>query len=142
MNDTEALSNGVDQMLNSYNGMIDVGLRYTDAHQNRTLFNEISSIAKNMAGRLSEIGINADSLGHLSLDNVTLSDAINNGNRETTFATLNELKAAIRGAASKASINPMAYVDKSIVEYKNPGKTLAAPYAASQYSGMMVNYGL
>jgi len=142
MNDTEALSNGVDQMLNSYNGMIDVGLRYTDAHQNRTLFNEISSIAKNMAGRLSEIGINADSLGHLSLDNVTLSDAINNGNRENTFATLNELKSAIRGAASKASINPMAYVDKSIVEYKNPGKTLAAPYATSQYSGMMVNYGL
>lgn len=142
MNDTEALSNGVDQMLNSYNGMIDIGLRYTDSHQNRTLFNEISSVAKNMAGRLLAIGINTDSLGHLSLDNVTLSKAINEGDRETTFATLNELKGAIRSAASKASINPMAYVDKAIVEYKNPGKSLAAPYAASQYSGMMCNYGL
>ncbi len=142
MNDTQALSNGVSQLLDSYNGMIDIGLRYNDAHQNRTLFNEISAIAKNMAGRLAAIGIDADSLGHLSLDSGTLTKAINEGNRETTFATLNELKASIKNAASKASINPMAYVDKSIVEYKNPGKTLTAPYATSAYSGMMCNYGL
>ena len=33
-------------------------------------------------------------------------------------------------------------VDKAVVEYKNPGKTLTAPYATSAYSGMMCNYGL
>ena len=142
MNDTEALSTGVNQLLFSYNGMIDVGLRYTSGHQNRTLFNEISSIGRNMAGRLAVIGIDADSLGHLSLDSSTLTEAINNGNREEAFATLNELKAVIRSAATKASINPMQYVDKTIVEYKNPGKTLTAPYATSAYSGMMCNYGL
>ena len=142
MNDTEALSTGVNQLLFSYNGMIDVGLRYTSGHQNRALFNEISSIGRNMAGRLAAIGIDADSLGHLSLDSSTLTDAINSGNREEAFATLNEFKAVIRSAATKASINPMQYVDKAIVEYKNPGKTLAAPYATSAYSGMMCNYGL
>lgn len=142
MNDTEALSTGVNQLLESYNGMIDIGLRYTDGHQNRTLFNEISSIAKAMAGRLAVIGINADALGHLSLDSTTLTDAVNGGNREEAFATLNELKATIRSTATKASINPMHYVDKAVVEYKNPGKTLTAPYATSAYSGMMCNYGL
>ena len=142
MNDTEALSTGVNQLLNSYNGMIDVGLRYTDSHQNRTLFNEISAIGRSMAGRLAVIGINADALGHLSLDSGVLTDAVNGGNREEAFATLNELKATIRSAATKASINPMHYVDKAVVEYKNPGKTLTAPYATSAYSGMMCNYGL
>ena len=142
MNDTEALSNGVNQLLDSYNGMLDIGLRYNGAHQNRTLFNEISSIARSQSDSLSQVGIDTDSLGHLSLNKDTLSEVINSGDRDTAFATLNGLKDSISKAASKASINPMAYVDKAVVEYKNPGKTLAAPYASSAYSGMMVNYGL
>jgi len=142
MNDTEALSNGINQLLDSYNGMIDIGLKYNGAHQNRTLFNEISAIARNNAENLTSVGIDADSLGHLSLNKDTLSDIINSDNRDSAFTTLNELKNSIGKAASKASINPMAYVDKAVVEYKNPGKSLAAPYATSAYSGMMVNYGL
>lgn len=142
MNDTEALSDGIGKLLDSYNGMLDIGLKYNGAHQNRTLYNEVSSISKNQAESLSEVGINSDELGYLSLDKEALSDVINSGDREQAFDTLNKLKESIKDSASKVSINPMAYVDKSIVEYKNPGKTLAAPYAASAYSGMMMNYGL
>ena len=142
MNDTEALSKGINQLLDSYNGMIDIGLKYNGAHQNRTLFNEISSIARNQADGLAQVGIASDSLGHLTLDKDTLADTINGIDSRGAFDTLNELKASISRAASKASINPMAYVDKAVVEYKNPGKSLAAPYATSAYSGMMVNYGL
>ena len=142
MNDTEALTDGVTQLLSSYNGMINVGLRYNGAHQNRTLFNEISSIAKGMQNSLEFAGIYIDGVGHLTLDANRLSDVINSEDKAAAFTTLNELKSAISKAASKASINPMAYVDKAVVEYKNPGKTLSAPYATSAYSGMLMNYGL
>jgi flagellar hook-associated protein 2 len=142
MNDTEALSNGINQLLDSYNGMIDIGLKYNGAHQNRTLFNEISAIANEQAEQLAQVGIEADELGHLSLNEDVLSEIINSDAKESAFDTLNALKNSISKAATKASINPMAYVDKAIVEYKNPGKSLAAPYASSAYSGMMVNYGL
>ncbi|MBR4707362.1 MAG: flagellar capping protein, partial [Pseudobutyrivibrio sp.] len=142
MNDTEALSNGVHQLLESYNGMLDVGLKYTGANSNRTLVNEISAIALNQAAELADIGIEIDPIGHLTLDGNQLSDKVNSAERARAFTILNQLKSDIAKAASKASINPMAYVDKAIVEYKNPGKTLAAPYATSAYSGMMMNYGL
>ena len=142
MKDTEALTDGINQLLTSYNGMIDIGLKYTNSHQNRTLFNEISSIAKGMQSSLEFAGIFTDGLGHLSLDAQRLSDIINSPDKASAFTTLNELKNAINLASSKASINPMAYVDKAIVEYKNPGKTLTAPYATSAYSGMMMNYRL
>ncbi len=142
MNDTEALSNGVHQLLESYNGMLDVGLKYTGANSNRTLVNEISAIALNQAAELADIGIEIDPIGHLTLDGNQLSDKVNSAERARVFTILNQLKSDIAKAASKASINPMAYVDKAIVEYKNPGKTLAAPYATSAYSGMMMNYGL
>lgn len=142
MSDTEALAQGLSQMLDSYNGMIDVGLRYTGAHQNRALFNDISSVGRSLSDSLSTVGISSDELSHLTLDKDALSSAINSSQRDDAFATLNTLKSAMGNAASKASINPIAYVDKAICEYKNPGKTLAAPYAASQYSGMMVSYDL
>ena len=142
MNDTEALSNGVSQLLESYNGMLDVGLKYTGGNSNRTLVNEISAIALNQAGELADIGIEIDPIGHLTLKTNQLSDKVNSAERARVFTILNQLKSDIAKAASKASINPMAYVDKAIVEYKNPGKTLAAPYATSAYSGMMMNYGL
>lgn len=142
MNDTEALTDGVNQLLNSYNGMIDIGLKYTGSHQNHSLFNEISSISKGMQSSLDFAGIHIDGAGHLILDAQRLSDVINSEDKAAAFTTLNELKNAISKAASKASINPMAYVDKAVVEYKNPGKTLSAPYATSAYSGMMMNYGL
>ncbi len=142
MNDTEALSDGINQLLSSYNGMLGIGLKYNGAHQNHTLFNEMSSITKNISSDLEAIGISTDDSGHLVLDSERLAESVNSDAKESTFDTLNNLKNIISKAASKASINPMAYVDKSVVEYKNPGKTLAAPYANSAYSGMMVNYGL
>lgn len=142
MNDTEALSKGVNTLLESYNGMLDIGLKYTGANQGRALVNDISSIALAQAGELADVGISIDSVGHLALDSVQLSQMVNSAERARVFTILNQLKSNISKAASKASINPMAYVDKAIVEYKNPGKTLAAPYATSAYSGMMMNYGL
>ncbi|SHJ15039.1 hypothetical protein [Pseudobutyrivibrio xylanivorans] len=142
MNDTEALTDGVSQLLTSYNGMINIGLKYNGIHQNRTLLNEISSIAKGMQSSLEYAGIHIDEVGHLILNEAQLSEIINSEDRAEAFTVLNELKAAISRAASKASINPMAYVDKAIVEYKNPGKSLSAPYATSAYSGMLMNYGL
>jgi len=142
MNDTEALSKGINQLLDSYNGMVNLGLKYTGAHQNRALYNEITAVARSQAEELESVGITSDSLGRLELDSDKLSDIINSDERDSALSKLNTLKNSVQNAASKASINPMAYVDKSIVEYKNPGKALAAPYATSQYSGMIMNYGL
>ena len=41
--------------------------------------------------------------------------------------------------AENASINPMRYVDKVIVAYKNPGHNFATPYITSIYAGMMLD---
>ncbi len=142
MNDTEALSNGVNQLLLSYNGMLDVSLKYTGTQRTRALFNEVSSIVSGQADELAAVGITADENSHLNLDKDILSDVINSSDKQTAFDTLNSFKDNIKKTASKVSINPMAYVDKAVVEYKNPGKSLTAPYATSAYSGMMMNYGL
>ena len=52
---------------------------------------------------------------------------------------LNEFKNLLNAKANNASLDPMKYVDKIIVTYKNPGKNLVTPYITSIYSGMMMD---
>ena len=106
--------------------------RIASAEQAITEKSTLEQVIDELQQNLAELPLDqmSKSLNRILL---SLANALENGD---------ELKAAISRAASKASINPMAYVDKAIVEYKNPGKSLTAPYATSAYSGMLMNYGL
>ena len=56
------------------------------------------------------------------------------------YDTLKDFTDSILKKINDVSLNPMQYVEKTIVAYKNPGHNFPAPYAASAYSGMMFNY--
>lgn len=55
------------------------------------------------------------------------------------FSVLNDFKNLLNEKATNASLDPMKYVDKVVVVYKNPDKTLVSPYITSIYSGMMMD---
>ena len=78
----------------------------------------------------------------MEIDRDKLIASISGNDVSQSYKTLNTLKNALKRQANKASLNPMKYVDKVIVEYKNPGKTLTAPYAPSAYSGLLVDQSL
>ena len=40
---------------------------------------------------------------------------------------------------NQISLNPIEYIDKKIVAYKNPGHNFQTPYVTSNYSGLMFN---
>ena len=142
MSDAEALSESIDSMLSSYNNLVSVGLRYSDAHGNNRLYNEVTAIGALSKDSLDTVGITADDAGYLSLDRDKLTEVINSSEKDSAFEVLNNFKNTISNEAKRISINPMNYVNKIVVEYKNPSNTLAYPYAASQYSGLLLDYGL
>ena len=43
--------------------------------------------------------------------------------------------------SNQVSLDPMQYVNRKVVAYKNPGHNLTSPYTSSIYSGMIFNYG-
>ena len=53
--------------------------------------------------------------------------------------TLNKFKNVLSMQADKVAVNPINYVDKLIVEYKNPYSNFSSPYAQSQYAGLILN---
>ncbi len=139
---TDAISDSIHDMLQAYNGMVAVGHKYADSQHSGRLLTEITSIGRSLSEDLNATGITSDEQGLLHLNREQLADAINSEDADKHFKTLITFKNALAREARKTSINPMNYVDKVIVEYKNPGKTFAAPYAPSAYSGLLLDYHL
>lgn len=139
---TDALYDGINDLINAYNNMVEIGKQYSSAHSNNQLFNEMTKIGRSLATNLSDIGINLNEEKTLSVDKEILQTNINGDNKEDVFKILNTFKNALSNAADKTAINPMKYVDKLTVEYKNPGKNFTAVYASSVYAGLLVDRSL
>lgn len=138
----DAISDSINDMLEAYNGMVAISHKYSGAQHNGRLLSEMTSIGRGLQEELSAAGITSDEQSMLHLDRGKLSDAINSDDSDKHFKTLTTFKNALFREAQKTSINPMNYVDKVIVEYKNPGKSFAAPYAPSSYIGLLVDHHL
>ena len=139
---TDAINDSVSSLLDSYNSLLSVGRQYSSIHSSSRLISEVQGIANTMGDALSSIGISSDSDGNLSLDRDTLASSITGNTADDTFSTLNKFKNRLAMQADKLSINPMNYVDKLVVEYKNPQQSFSAPYAQSAYAGLLMDHYL
>ncbi len=139
---TEAASDSVQHLVDAYNNFAKVGQAYRDASGNSKLYNEITAVARRMDSELSAVGLHTDRDGILSVDRDRLANVLTSDVSDDALDTLNKFKNSLSRESKRAGIDPMMYVNKLVVAYKNPGKTFSAPYAASLYAGLLVNMGL
>ena len=99
----------------------------------------MSSLARQRRANLEYIGLLVADDGALSIDKAHLANAIEPSRVEDTFQTLNQFKDALSDKVDNAAIDPMNYVNKVIVAYKNPGHNFNTPYITSIYSGLMMD---
>ena len=102
-------------------------------------FLHFESSSRSRRESLGEIGLEVAEDGTITLNKEKLEIAIQPEHAEKTFGRLSSFKNAIGAKADAVAINPMNYVNKVVVNYKNPGKTFTAPYFSSVYSGMMLD---
>ena len=99
----------------------------------------MSGVAQHFKNDFEAIGLIINSDSTISVDRDLLADAVESDDATESFHVLNRFKNALSVKANQASLNPMQYVDKVIVAYKNPGKNFATPYITSMYSGLMLD---
>ena len=109
---------------------------------NNQLLNEVHGISRNRAEDLRGIGIDENEDGTLTLDRKRLASAVGPADAKKTFKILNRFKEDLSREANKTSVNPLNYVDKVTVEYKDPKNVFTAPYASSVYSGLLLDLSL
>ena len=95
-----------------------------------------------MFNTLLSLGINIEDGGSLSIDSDKLrSVAGESDDIGKTFSTLKDFSNSMMKKSTQVSLDPMQYVNRKVVAYKNPGHNLTSPYTSSIYSGMIFNYG-
>ena len=130
----DAIGDSVGKLLRAYNGLLGLGEKYGERNGYNRLRNEVTAIWNAFSEDLQNVGVLADEKGKLKIDKDILSKAIMAGKDKDTFEVLDKFKNSMAREAEKISLNPMMYVDKRVVEYKNPGKTFTAPYTLSRYA--------
>lgn len=139
--DVDAIADNIMSLVDTFNHILDIAENSSleaTGEPNKLLI-EISSISRSRRESLGEIGLIVGDNGAISLDKEKLEAAIQPDRADVTFKRLSKFKNAIGAKADNVAINPMNYVNKVVVNYKNPGKTFTAPYFSSVYSGMMLD---
>lgn len=136
---TDAIMDNVQNLVDAYNNIIDLAHAHSESRNSNKLIRDIGGVTRNYHNELEAIGINIEEDSRLSIDRSLLTDAVSAEDAKDTFSILNDFKDDLNERTTNAFIDPMNYVNKLVVAYKNPGHNFATPYITSIYSGMMLD---
>lgn len=134
----DAIADNIQTLVDAYNGILITAEAYAKADGNK-LLNDMAAVSRRNQVALQEIGLMVAGNGSITVDRSILANAVDPHRADSTFSTLTRLRDMIGGKAEHAAIDPMNYVNKVIVSYKNPGHNFTTPYISSIYSGMMLD---
>lgn len=138
--DLDSLTENVVNLISGYNSFIRAAAEYLDLHpKSGRLLGEMDHITRYYQTDLEKLGFSFESNGQLSIDDNVFKDSILDDENRAQFSTIKDFTNSILRKTNQISLNPMEYVDKTIVAYKNPGHNFATPYITSNYSGMLFN---
>lgn len=139
--DVDSLTDNVLHLVSGYNDFIKAASAYSDSQtKSKQLVNEMTGIASIYNNSLESMGMTPAADGTLEVNSDLLRQAaLQSEDANETFGYIKNMAAMLMRKSSQVSLNPMNYVDKTIVAYKNPGHNFVSPYTTSAYSGMMFN---
>lgn len=137
--DIESLTDNVYHLVGGYNEFIKAASSYLDTQtRSRQLLREMRGIASVYEDSLENMGLNLEADGTLAIDRDTLHEtASQSQDINDTFGSLKHFSNMLLRKSNQVSLNPMDYVEKVMVAYKNPGHNYPNPYITSAYTGMM-----
>ncbi len=138
--DLDSLTENVSNLIDGYNSFIRAASEYLDLHpRSGRLLNEMASMSRHYRPELEKLGFSFENNGLLSLDDNTFKHSLLDDESQAQFSTIKDFTNSILRKTNQISLNPMEYVDKTLVAYKNPGHNFVTPYVTSNYSGMLFN---
>lgn len=138
--DTDMIADSVGELIDSYNSFIAVGQKYADQSGDDSLLKEMSSVSTSLKDELSGIGITTSDFGLLQVDRDKLDESVSGTSVKEAFHNINRFKTAMHREAERSSIDPLRYVKRITIEYKDPTRNhFTAVYATSPYSGLLID---
>lgn len=139
--DTESLTDNIGHLVGGYNDFLKAASTWKETQsKSRQLVRELKGIALTQGGDLTSMGLTMAQDGTLEVDKDALRQtASQSKDIAETFGSLKKFSDMLLRKTNEVSLNPMNYVEKTVVAYKNPGHNFISPYSTSAYSGMLFN---
>ena len=134
----DSIVDSLKELTDEYNNLTRLA-KNSNSSGGRHLYNDMTSVARIYGQTLSANGINITEEGLLEIDHATLKAASEEGTIIDSLSELGRFKNALQHKSGSVKINPMEYINKTIISYKNPARPSSDPYMTSLYSGMMYN---
>ena len=140
--DSDKILTAVDQVLTTYNNLVSVAksrVEDSEGHYSASkLIKELKNLEQVYAVELESCGIKFKEDGTLSKEEALAAKAAQDGRMEELFTRKNGFIGRLFDKAEAIAINPMDYMEKTVVTYPNSEKTnFSNPYVTSMYSGML-----
>ena len=133
----EALIDSIHELADSYNKVTDLVAK-GNSSGSRKLASDLAYIATTHNEALTSNGLSVTENGEISVDDDRLRSA-DNSSLMKTLSDLTKFKNDLQQKANDIMLNPMEYINKAVISYKNPARPSADTYATSIYSGMIYN---
>ncbi len=142
--DSEKILSAVEDIITSYNDLIRLAKTRTDDsiehYKAAKLINEMKNLEDIYGEELSACGFKAAEDGELELEDSLAIQAAQDGGMEELFTRENGFIARLLDKTETIAINPMEYIEKTIVTYPDHSKIgFRNPYVTSMYSGLFFN---
>ncbi len=139
--DNEALINHVKSLADNYNDFVGSASGINDEKFKSTkLRSEIISIAQQHLSNAEDIGMSLQADGTIAVDDEMLRQAVSGADSMAALEPVNRFADALIDKTKDISVDPMKYVERPVVNYRNPdSRDYSSPYITSEYSGMMFN---
>ncbi len=138
--DVESLTENINSLVGGYNNFMRRAAEFTASYGKSNKFmRELRSLGNLYRADLGSIGLNMNEDNTIDVDQDKLRAVAENDAGRNSLTAMQRFTNALLDKSNKISLNPMEYVDKTIVEYKNPGHSFPNPYTTSIYTGMMFN---
>lgn len=138
--DLDSITENVGKLVGGYNGFIKTASEYRQYHPaSSKLMNEMERMVSFYQSELNAMGVGVSKDGNLEMDEQQFKSALSEDAGYSKLSTIKDFAASVLRKANQISLNPMEYVEKTVVAYKNPGHNLTNPYMTSNYSGMLFN---
>ena len=124
--------------MNSYNSLTTLAREGTGSGSGK-LYSDLINTAAGYEDVLASNGLSVTEMGLIEIDDEKLKQSSEDGELLDTLSQIGKFKNALQKKAQAITLNPMEYINKAIVSYKNPARPSADPYTTSIYSGMMYN---
>ena len=136
--DVESVTENISNLIEGYNSFMNKMNAYLDSQPySKKLVGEFGKISGFYSNELESLGLNFTDEGTISLDKSLLAATARDEDAMDQFKSIKHFTSSILNKINQVSLDPMKYTQKTIVAYKNPGKSFATPYVTSNYSGMM-----